>query len=155
VVRHVRLVGGGRHLASSELGHATHDLGAVPADRKLAEHVGDHRLDLFHALIDAGAGQLSHPLAHVSERNFSARRRCLHPKHARVGRKLGQQRRDERGLADAHLAVDHPGRHQAEAAVRARRDRVVISGVQVGELGVAADQVARRERHLLQLFLPR
>ena len=65
-----------------------------------------------------------------------------------------QERRDERGLADAHLADDRRATDELPGAAPAA-DRCVVGRVQVGLLGVAADQIARAALHLGQPLLAR
>ena len=76
-----------------------------------------------------------------AERELAPHRRALDAQHARVGRQLGEERRDERGLADAHLADDDAAKRTSPVA----GDRAVEGGVQIGLLGVAPDEIVRRE----------
>ena len=84
---------------------------------RVAERVLDERVRLLERLIEPRAGELAEPLPGVGERHLAPRRRALDAQDARVGRQLGEERGDERRLADAHLAVIDARDHRALAAV--------------------------------------
>ena len=122
---------------------------------ELAERLEHDGTRVVDRLIHARPGELAHELADGRERQLARRGRALDAHDARVRRELADERVDERGLADAHLADDHARRHLTDAVFLRRRDRPVVRGVQIGELRVATDQIARRVRHLIASFSSR
>ncbi len=77
----------------------------VAASRRAAR-ARDERDHLVEGLLAGRADRAAHEIGHGRVRDLHRDGRALDVQEPRVRRHLGEERRDERGLADAHLADD-------------------------------------------------
>jgi len=89
-----------------------------PEGRGHAPRLGDERRNLLEGLFARCTDGLPNELSHRRVWDFHRHRGAFDVEQSRVGWEVGQERRDERRLADAHLADDRP-RHELPRALAA------------------------------------
>ena len=155
IVRDVGFVGCLREPAGTELRETSDDVVTVAPAREFPERLEHDLSRLGDGLLAARAGELAHELSGGGVRQLARRGGALDTHDARVRRKLRAQRVDEGRLTDAHLPAHDAGRDLSDAVLARRRDGAMVRGVEIRELRVAPDEIPRRVRHLLELFLAR
>ncbi len=139
----VRVLVAAAELAGRELGEARdHRVRRIAAGGRAAR-ASDERRHLVEELLAGRPDGPAHEVRDRRVRDLHRDGRALDVKEPRVRRQLGEERGDERGLADAHLADDRAA-DELPRTPAAAADRLVERGVEVRLLGVAPDEIARR-----------